>query len=138
MTRQCHLEPLYFLSVILSPFMGRQDLIGIVVVVLKSDSRPCNKDIDGAFACAHPLNMTIPRNKKNPSFPADFFQFLNFYSKRCGICASALSFATNSSNGITSCFSLPKRRTVTVRFSFSLAPTTAITGIFAKECSRIL
>ena len=47
--------------------MGRQDLSGIVAATLKSDSRPCNKDIDGAFACAQPLNMmaNTPHKMKN-------------------------------------------------------------------------
>ena len=55
------LSPPFFVApmVILSPFMGRQDLFGSVAGALKSDSRPCNKDIDGAFAYAQPLNMTM-------------------------------------------------------------------------------
>ena len=53
-----------------------------------------------------------------------------------GIWASCAKAFTKSSSFITSCLSEPIRRTVTVRFSFSLAPTTAITGILATECSR--
>ena len=61
-----------------------------------------------------------------------------FYSCRCGICASSRRALTKSLSFITSCLSEPRRRTVTVPFSFSLAPTTAMTGILATECSRIL
>ena len=61
-----------------------------------------------------------------------------FYSCRCGICASLTKAATKSSSLTVSCFSEPRRRTVTVPFSFSLAPTTAITGTLANECSRTL
>ena len=67
-----------------------------------------------------------------------FLLFILAYSPRCGMVASAAKALTKSASLTTSCFSEPRRRTVTVRFSFSLAPTTAITGILAKECSRIL
>src|SRR5664280_231712 len=51
---------------------------------------------------------------------------------------SAASFREKSSTDITPRSWLPRARTATVLFAFSLSPTTRMYGTFCNECSRVL
>ena len=57
---------------------------------------------------------------------------------RSGGSASAASERAASDRRTISWFGEPKRRRASLPSSASLAPTTAITGTFCSECSRIL
>ena len=55
-----------------------------------------------------------------------------------GILTLSCIISTNASSDIDSCFSIPRRRSVTFLSAISFSPTTAIIGVFANDNSRIL
>ena len=73
----------------------------------------------------------VPRLRSWPAHPT-------FARLRSGGSASSARKTFASSSSTTSLAWLPKRRSASLRSSASFAPTTAMTGIFCRECSRIL
>jgi hypothetical protein len=71
-----------------------------------------------------------PATSRGPTQP--------YWCRRSGGTASAASSSTAAHSGITCCSWPPSRRTETVFSSASRLPTTSITGVLVKECSRTL